>query len=444
MEEERFIPENGQEGRTQGYSLYNVKRIWTRSTQCGRISIIAALLGAIFLINLVTVFSGRGNPEVTLDLDNKTPEPVDTLPPHVVPTIPSPFPELPTHQPPTPEHPNAEPTEPASPIEIDEGNHEGNDGTAINPVAQPVSMDGRNYSKEAYVTLLTPAHPHPWSEGKPDYYFEAAKIKAHRILRNTTTRDPHNRPFIVLVTEAVPAKQIEILEDHGAIVRRVSTIEPPPGTVDLSRINPRYRDQFTKLHVWNMTEYNRIAFFDADTLPIRAVDSIFDTPIQRGEDNEEYLFGAVYDSGASRRDNNRNPPGPDDKGRQQDNVLNAGVFLLWPNQRQADYIFNILRDPPQRDWTVFMEQSMLRWAYRESGPYPWIRLSHLYNTQWCKAWDLDTAYVLHDKLWGEGNHVDAELRRVWYAAWGEMVGWDVPRREGGIALWQEELGICNP
>jgi alpha-N-acetylglucosamine transferase len=241
----------------------------------------------------------------------------------------------------------------------------------------------------------------------------------------------------------VPAKQIEILEDHGAIVRRVSTLQPPPGTVDLSRINPRYRDQFTKLHIWNMTEYNRIAFFDADTLPIRAVDSIFDTPVQRGEDNEEYLFGAVYDSGPSRWQNSRNPPGPDDKGRPQDNVLNAGVFLLWPNQRQADYIFNILRDPPKRDWTEFMEQSMLRWAYRESGPYPWIRLSHLYNTQWCKAWDLDTAYVLHDKLWGDGYRVDAELRRVWYAAWGEMVGWDVPRREGGIALWQDELGICN-
>src|SRR5271154_4352683 len=156
MEEERFITENGQEGRTQGYSLYNVKRIWTRSTQCGRISIIAALLGTIFLINLVTVFSGRGNPEVTLDLDNKTPEPVHTLPPHVVPTIPSTFPELPTHQPPTPEHPNAETTEPASPIEIHEGNHEGNHGTVVNPAAQPVSIpgtDGRNYSKEAYVTL---------------------------------------------------------------------------------------------------------------------------------------------------------------------------------------------------------------------------------------------------------------------------------------------------
>ena len=443
MEEERFLPGNGREARTQRHSVYSVKRIWTRSTQCGRVSIVATVLGTIFLINLVTLFSGRGNPEVAVDLDNKIPASLETRPPHIVPTIPSPVQESPI---PEPTIPGPEPTRPASQVEVHEDVNDGEPehvvGTGVDPVTLPETEE-RDYSKEAYVTLLTPAHPHPWSEGKADYYFEAAKIKAHRILRNTTTRDPHNRPFIVLVTETVPVKQIEILEDHGAIVRRVSTIDPPPGTVDLSRINPRYRDQFTKLHIWNMTEYNRIAFFDADTLPIRPVDSIFDTPVQHGANNEEYLFGAVYDSGDSRADNNRNPPGLDDKGRPEDAVLNAGVFLLWPTRRQADYIFDILHNPPQVDWTVFMEQSMLRWAYRDSGPYPWIRLSHLYNTQWCKEWDLDTAYVLHDKLWGEGNVVDAELRRVWYAAWGEMVGWDVPRTEGGISDWKAELGICN-
>ena len=446
MEEERFIPENGQEGRTQGYSLYNVKRIWTRSSQCGRISIIAALLGTIFIINLVTVFSGRGNPEVTLDLENKPPESVNARPPHVIPAMPSPLPASPALENPAPEIHPPEPTQTSNPIEIHEGVDEQNHEVVDDPVNETVPSlepDPRDYSKEAYVTLLTPRHPHPWSEGKPDYYFEAAKIKAHRILRNATTRDPHNRPFIVLVTESVPEKQIEILRDHGAIVRRVSTIDPPRGTVDLTRINPRYRDQFTKLHIWNMTEYNRIAFFDADTLPIRAVDSIFDTPVQRGANDEEYLFAAVYDSGPSRWGGTRNPPGLDDKGRPEDNAINAGVFLLWPNQRQAHYIFDMLYNPPLRDWTEFMEQSMLRYAYRDHGPYPWIRLPHLYNTQWCKAWDLDTAYVLHDKLWGEENVVDAELRRVWYAAWGEMVGWDAPRREGGIALWKEELGICE-
>ena len=302
------------------------------------------------------------------------------------------------------------------------------------------TSDIRDYSKEAYVTLLVPGDPHPWSEGKVDYYFENIKIIAHRLFRNGTTRDPFNRPFIVLTGPSVPEKQVEILESHGAIVRRVPLIEPPLGTVDMDRINPRYKDQFTKLHIWNLTEYSRVAYFDADTLLIRPVHTIFDTSTRpRGE--EEWLFAAVYDSGNSRQGGHRNDPGPEDKGGWNDNVFNAGVFLLYPTASQFNYIFTILKDPPKTDWTTFMEQDMLRWAYRDGGPYPWIRLSHLYNTQWCKAWDLDSAFVLHDKLWGPKS--DEILQRAWYQAWGEMVGWEASRHADGLQRWRDAGDICG-
>ena len=302
------------------------------------------------------------------------------------------------------------------------------------------TSDIRDYSKEAYVTLLVPADPHPWSQGKVDYYFENIKIIAHRLFRSGTTRDPFNRSFIVLAGPSVPEKQVEILESHGAIVRRVPLIEPPSGTVDMDRINPRYKDQFTKLHVWNLTEYSRVAYFDADTLLIRPVHTIFDTPTRmRGE--EEWLFAAVYDSGNSRQGSHRNDPGPEDKGGSNDNVFNAGVFLLYPTASQFNYIFTILGDPPKTDWTTFMEQDMLRWAYRDGGPYPWIRLSHLYNTQWCKSWDLDSAFVLHDKLWGPQS--DEVLQRAWYQAWGEMVGWEASRQPDGLQRWRDAGDICG-
>ena len=410
IEETRLMPpEESQEGATQHPIYFNTKRIWSRSTKCGRMSLLAAAVLVIVLFtNVIGLFLDRAEQGIELNLPNR-PDHEETVAPSVHPSLPQP--------------------EPLTPPPV----------TEEYTIPPPV----RNYSKEAYVTLLAPSHPHPWTLGEPDYYFEACKIKAHRLLRNTTTRDPHGRPFIVLVTSDVPQKQVEILESHGAIVKLVSTLSPPAGTVDWDRTNPRYRDQFTKLHIWNMTEYERIAFFDADTLPIRAVHTIFDTPTQRTGD-EEWLFGAVYDSGESRLNNLRNEPGLEDKGRPGiDTQLNAGVFLLWPTQKQSEYIWDMYFDPPRRDWSVFMEQDMLRWAYRDEGIYPWIRLSHLFNTQWCKEWDLDTAYVLHDKLWGESHIVDPELRRVWYQAWGEMVGWDAPRSAEGILHWQEGLGTCN-
>ena len=311
-------------------------------------------------------------------------------------------------------------------------------GDSVEVIVQSSQHD---YSKEAYVTLLAPQKPHPWSLGEPDYYFESCKIKAHRLLRNTTTRDPYNRPYVILVTPDVPLKQIEILELHGAIVKRVPIIEPPLGTITPDLMNPRYRDQFTKLHVWNMTEYDRVAFFDADALPIRPIHSIFDTPTEKRGD-EEWLFAAVYDSGELRMGGQRNPPGPEDKGRPQDNQLNAGVFLLSPTQTQADYIWDLMHNPPPGiDFSIFMEQQFLRWAYRDDGPYPWIRLSHLYNTLWAKDFDLDTAYVLHDKLWGAGYaSVEPGVREVWFQAWGEMVGWDATRYFDGIRDWYSDQG----
>lgn len=400
-EEERLV-HPGKDQDVKIHTGFKAKRIWSRSTQCGRKSTIAAILSTVLLLNLISLFSSPTD----RDLSKGTGEV------HKFHTEP-----LTVHQP--------------SPV-------------ATSLIESPTKhSNGRNYSREAYVTILTSADPHPWTLGLPDYYFEACKVKLHRLLRHPITRDPFNRPVVVLVTPDVLEEQIEILESHGAIIKRVDIIPPPVGSVDSENINPGYKDQFTKLHVWNMTEYDRIAFFDADTLPIRPIHTIFDTPtITTG--NEEWLFAAVYDSGAVRQEEQWFPPTPEDKGRPQDKDLNAGVFLLWPTQKQSEYISNLLRNPPpDQDFTVFMEQDFLRWAYRDEGPYPWVRLSQLFNTQWCRIRDLDAAYVLHDKLWRVHPDTDQELRKVWYKAWGEMVGWDAPRSPNGILYLQEDIGTCK-
>jgi hypothetical protein len=57
-----------------------------------------------------------------------------------------------------------------------------------------------------------------------------------------------------------------------------------------------------------------------------------------------WLFAAVYDSGKSRGSNNRNPPGPEDKGRPEDKDLNGGVYFLYPTQSQAEYVFDMLQN----------------------------------------------------------------------------------------------------
>jgi hypothetical protein len=104
------------------------------------------------------------------------------------------------------------------------------------------------------------------------------------------------------------------------------------------------------MHTWNMTEYDRIACVDADTLLIQPVHTFFDILVAK-TGNEEWLFAVAYDSGRVRWDGQRDPPDPEDKD------LNAGVFLLCPSRKQSDYISNLLQNPPpDKDFTAFPEQ----------------------------------------------------------------------------------------
>jgi alpha-N-acetylglucosamine transferase len=93
-----------------------------------------------------------------------------------------------------------------------------------------------------------------------------------------------------------------------------------------------------------------------------------------------------------------------------------------PTQAQADYVFSIYHNPPDVDFKSTMEQSFLRYCYRDDGPYPWVRLSQIYNTQWPRAQDMAASKVIHEKSWDGGpNHIN-ELKEEWHKGWGDVQG----------------------
>src|SRR2546423_1336415 len=196
---------------------------------------------------------------------------------------------------------------------------------------------GLKDGSEVYMTLLCPPDPHPTSNGGIDYYFEATRMLAYRLLHKAATRDTKGRNLVVLTTEAVLPEQIRALQDTGAIV------------------------------------------------------------------------------------------GPNDT--HAGNAFNAGMFFIKPSRKQADYIQSIYDEPIEgQDFTNGMEQDMLHYAYRYDGGYPWTRLSQMYNTQWPRLEDMDVSHALHDKMWKEDSPVQWDLRRYWYVAWGEMLGWTEERQ----------------
>jgi len=110
---------------------------------------------------------------------------------------------------------------------------------------------------EAYVTLIT-----------TDSYSPGV-VALGRSIREvqSSTRD-----MVCLISNTVSVKVQNRLKEEGWIVTEVSTIDSPyPQTSSTQR----FVGTFTKLHLWNMTQYDKILYLDADAILVRPVDELF-------------------------------------------------------------------------------------------------------------------------------------------------------------------------
>ena len=110
------------------------------------------------------------------------------------------------------------------------------------------------------------------------------------------------------------------------------------GRPDLSHV-------LTKLHVFRLTQYQKIIFLDADVLPIRPISHLFNIP---------HEFAAVPDVGW-----------PD--------IFNSGVLVLTPGQEKFDKLVELLKT--KVSWDGGDQGLMNEWRGGD-----WHRLSFTYNT----------------------------------------------------------------
>ena len=111
----------------------------------------------------------------------------------------------------------------------------------------------RDVSGEKYVTLLAPPHHIPGTKDKSMFISKQQRLWPINYYVIHIRKIHFNREFLVLATDSVKPKQISILQQLGAQVRVVQTL-PPPSNVDPTRMVYRWKDQYTKLLLWNMTE----------------------------------------------------------------------------------------------------------------------------------------------------------------------------------------------
>ncbi|GAB5592818.1 glycogenin glucosyltransferase [Umbelopsis nana] len=141
--------------------------------------------------------------------------------------------------------------------------------------------------KEAYVTLLV-----------TDSYAPGALVLAQRLRELGTTRE-----LAVMVTGNVTSsirEQISLVFDSVIDIDKLDSGQKDELAL-LGR--PELGVTFSKLQLWLLEEYSKVVFLDADVLPLRLVDELFDRP----------EFSAAPDAGW-----------PD--------CFNSGVFVAIPNK----------------------------------------------------------------------------------------------------------------
>lgn len=82
-------------------------------------------------------------------------------------------------------------------------------------------------------------------------------------------------PKLVLVTADISQRARQRLTQLGWQVRGVAPIENPAGD---RLLFSRFGAVFTKLRVWELTDFDRVVFLDADTLVLKNVDDLFERP----------------------------------------------------------------------------------------------------------------------------------------------------------------------
>nr|WP_319382463.1 glycosyltransferase family 8 protein [uncultured Roseibium sp.] len=266
-------------------------------------------------------------------------------------------------------------------------------------------------SSVAYVTLVT----------NRDYVLGASALL--RSLRRTGTA----ADLVVLCTPGVDDEDLEILrgfKPRVARCRRLETSaafnerhergrlhEAAPFTKGGKPVFHTPLDNFVKLRLWQLSDYDRVVFIDADALVLQNCDGLFDYP-------EFCAAPNVYESLA---DFHR---------------LNSGVFTARPSTATFARMLEALETPGafwRRTDQTFLETFFPHWhglpVFYNMLQYVWFNLPDLWNWQ-----QIHILHYQYEKPWQAGHDKSERLRPLmdlWQAfATGNGIPDDTTRLAG--------------
>ncbi|ORY80528.1 nucleotide-diphospho-sugar transferase [Protomyces lactucae-debilis] len=270
-----------------------------------------------------------------------------------------------------------------------------------------------------YATFLCNHDPDPRHA-----YLAAVQSLVWRILWSSWSSKKY--PMLVLVCPITPHSVRDVLRGQGAIVEELPLLDGPKVEQNVGR----WQDMYSKLNIWNLTSWDKIAFLDVDALPVDNIDEVFEVPTQLC--NKTKLNADDYQL---YRDNPSEAEGycnylfagvewqDDFLGRPE---LNAGFLVLKPNRLMHERLL-LARYKTDKYPSSHVEQGLLasdEVGFGQKSAFPMHRLSSVYNVGAGVNHDQELvvrAKVLHEKLWYKAMMVHSERNHnTWDIDWMAM------------------------
>lgn len=225
-------------------------------------------------------------------------------------------------------------------------------------------------------------------------------------------RDERSRstkhPLTVFVAPFIEDEKRELLTAAGALVREIDLVSWQPTTFTFGR----WKDLFSKLKMWEQTDFTRIMFLDLDAFPVENIDDIFDIAPHM-ECKKELL--PVEDSGVANEICGYTFTGTE----VGDQEINVGAMVIEPNKAMYE---RLMRESlhTEKFNNAMAEQAFLSWAFRQDGPFPGTFVDRIWNGFFPQEHERHKLKVIHEKLWAENPGL-SWAQKEFNDTWGSMV-----------------------
>ncbi|KAI8577408.1 hypothetical protein K450DRAFT_252284 [Umbelopsis ramanniana AG] len=240
--------------------------------------------------------------------------------------------------------------------------------------------------KAAWAVILTTANK----------YVDGIAVLAHALKKHAS-----KYPLVVLYTpETVPNKVVARLSSYGCTMVAIEAIKP------LTAVEykfERFAETWTKLRVWEQTDYDRLVLMDADMLPLQNMDELMTMPLTTNvvaachacTCNPQKIShypsnwtpaNCAY-TGCDPKAGTSNPPSLDKR-----DYFNSGLIVLSPDQEIFQSMLDKLFHAKDLNIYSFPDQDFLNEIFKDR----WIPLAYSYNA-------LKTLRTSHSPMWRLGN-----------------------------------------